>query len=432
MRIILIKPYWPYPYSKGEDTYNRIWPPLCLANCAALLEKDGHRVAILDAHAQRIIPNRINRFIKEYDKIFITSSSLDKWQSPNIDITTFLETVRYAKKVNDEVYIMGYHGTVKPEIILELTGAMAVIRGEPEYTVLESCQKKDLSEIEGITFKENGKIISTPQRELIDLKSLPIPAYHLVNFKKYFYEILGRNFCLFEISRGCKFKCRFCNKVMYGDGLRVKSKEQVFEEVSLGIEKYKVRTGYFIDLDFLSSREIVEELCAYLIKKRYKFKWICQTRPDLLTQGILKIMKRAGCALMHLGIETGSQAVLDYFNKGISVATIKAAVNLCRDAGIQTLVFFLFGLSGENKQDRERTYKFIRELNADFISLHRVIAYQGSFLQQHQVNPERQLDKFLRYATASYYMRPCYLSKLNLYTFWAGARLFAGRMRTLK
>nr|MBA4405126.1 hypothetical protein [Nanoarchaeum sp.] len=405
MKILLINTYYPYPYSKNEYTYNRIWPPLSLANCAALLEKEGYRVEILDAHALRIRPTAIGKHIKNYDKVFISSSSLDKWQCPNVDISKFLETARHIREFTAEVYVMGYHGTVEPEMILDLTKAKAVIRGEPEYTVVEICQVNDLSKIKGIAFKDNGKIISTPPREPFDLKNLPPPAFHLLDFKNYYYEILGRGFALFETSRGCRYRCKFCNKVMYGEGIRTKSTEQILEEVTQAVEKYNVRTGYFIDLDFLSNREIAEELCTYLAAKKYKFKWACQTRPDLLDAEILKRMKRAGCSIIHLGLETGSQRLLDFINKDITIGELEKAVDLCNKAGIKTMIFILFGLPGETKQDRIATLDFARKLNADFASFHKVVAYKGSELFINKVEPDLNLDKFIHKAYCCYYLR---------------------------
>lgn len=432
MKILLIKPSWPYPYSKGDYTYNRIWPPLSLANCAALLEKEGHKVKILDAHARRIVPEKIAGFIKGYDKVFITSSSLDKWQCPNIDINPFLETARYAKRVSEEVYIIGYHGTAEPQKILRLTRAKAVIRGEPEYTVAEICRNEDLFKIEGISFVNNGNFISTPQGPPIDLKALPMPAYHLLDINSYFYEILGKNFALFEISRGCRFMCKFCNKVMYGKGLRLKSREQIFKEVTQAIEKYNVRTAYFIDLDFLSDREMAEGLCDYLIKKKYRFKWACQTRPDLLDAEIIKKMKAAGCKIIHMGVETGIQELLNYVNKNITVEKIEKAVQLCREAGMETLAFFLLGLPGETSADREEMLKFAKNLNPNFASFHRATPYKGSDLYQDNIGRDESVDKFIRKALVEFYLRPSYLRKLNLSAGLYGFRLFCGRIGSLR
>ncbi|MFA5144794.1 MAG: radical SAM protein [Candidatus Omnitrophota bacterium] len=434
MHILLINPYWQYPYSKGEYAYNRIWPPLCLLNCAALLEKEGHRVTILDAHARRIAPNKINSFLgKGYNKIFITSSSLDKWQCPNIDTSFFLETVHYVRQSNDEVYIMGYHGTIEPERIMDLTKVKAIIRGEPEYPVLEICRGGDLSKIKSITFKEGGKIINTPQGGLLDLRKLPVPAYHLLDFSRYFYEILGGNFSLFETARGCKFTCRFCNKVMYAEGLRVKSKEQVLQEVTTAIEEHNVRTGYFIDLDFLANRPIVEGLCEYLIKKQYRFRWTCQTRLDLLDAEILEKMKAAGCKIIHAGIETGLQESLDYLNKNITLDKIDKAIKLCRRFGIKILAFVLFGLPNETNSDRERILKFVKKVNPDFVSFHRIVPYKGTWFYQNNFTVDSNtIDKFIRRAFVKYYLNPFYIFRLNPRMILWGIRLFYGRIRTLR
>ncbi|MBL7197198.1 MAG: radical SAM protein [Candidatus Omnitrophica bacterium] len=432
MRVLLVRPYWPYPYSRGEDTYNRIWPPLSLANCAALLERQGYNVKIMDASLERIRPHRIEDYIKGYDKVFITSSSLDRWQCPNIDISTFLETVRSARKLTNEVYVIGYHGTVNPEDILNRSGARAVVRGEPEYAVVEICNNNDLHGIKGISFRDNGRFISNPESQPIDLKNLPVPAYHLLDIKRYSYELLGRSFLLFEISRGCEYSCRFCNKIMYGEGLRTKTEAQIIEEVKTAIEKYNIKTGYFIDLNFLSNREIAEELCAYLIKNKYRFQWTCQTRPDLLDIEILEKMKEAGCQLIHIGIETGSQKSLKYLNKDIAIDEIKKSIKLCKKVGLKTLGFFLFGLPGETDEDRKNVFEFIKELNTDFVSFHKIIPYKRTKDYQDNVKLNGDVDRFINKAMCKYYLRPSYLYKLDICTLLSGFRLFWGRIASLR
>lgn len=430
MKILLVKSYWSYPYSKGEYTYNRFWPPLCLANCAAILTGDGHDVKILDLHALRIRPDDITEYIKNYDKIFVTSSPLDKWQCPNIDISFFLETVRQIKKINQDVYITGYHGTVNPSVILKLTKAKAAIRGEPENIVSEICRNKDLLSIKGVSFFKKEEIISNPQAEPLDLKTLPVPAFHLLDFGKYFYEILGNRFCLFEISRGCFFRCRFCNKIMYGEGVRSKSKEQVFNEITIAVEKNGVRTGYFIDLDFLSNKEIAGQVCDYIIRKKYKLSWACQTRADLMDKGILKKMKTAGCSIIHMGIETIAQESLDYLNKNIMVEGNEKALNLCRECGIKSFAFLLFGLPGETDKDRKKTMSIIKRLNPDFVSFHNIVSYKGSDICCDKFESNSSINRFIASAFIRYYLRPSYLRNLDLRLMLKSLRLFYGRIRS--
>jgi radical SAM superfamily enzyme YgiQ (UPF0313 family) len=404
---------------------------LSLANCAALLETQGHKVTILDAHADRIAPEEIGRFIKGYDKVFITSSALDKWQCPNIDIAPFLHTLRKIKDATDEVYALGYHGTVQPQKLLGLSKAKAVVRGEPEYTVLEICRERNLLDIKGLTFEYNGKIFSTPDREPLELESLPVPAFHALNFRKYFYEILGNNFALFEITRGCKFQCSFCNKVMYGEKLRSKSQEQIIEEITLALEKYGVKSGYFIDLDFLANKLIAEKLCKFLIEKRYKFQWTCQTRPESLDLETIREMKSAGCKIIHLGVETAAQELLDGINKKITIEQIERVLRLCKKVGMKAFVFILFGLPGETQKNREETITFIKKLNPEFVSFHKVVAYAESRIDRDKNDLPGDADRFIRTAFLKYYLRPSYIYNLKPGVMLSCLKLFYNRIKTL-
>ena len=431
MKVLLIKPFWPYPYGKGEHTYNRIWPPLSLANCAAILEKQGGAVTILDAHALRIKPRQIKSHILGFDKIFITSSSLDRWQCPNVNIEPFLETVRCIREVTDEFYVMGYHGTADPTDILEKTQAKAVIRGEAECTIADICQNKGLNELEGISYLEEGKMISNPSRSDVDLKSLPIPAFHLLDTKKYSYEILGDDFALFEIGRGCNYTCKFCNKIMYGARLRTKSKEQVCEELRVAIEGCGVRTGYFIDLEFLAYKDLINGVCDFLITKNYDFNWCCQTRADSLDPETLNKMKRAGCQLIHIGIESGIQKILDFSGKNTTEDKLREGVLMCKKVGVKTLAFFLFGLSGETSRDREVTFQFSKRLNTNFVSFHKAHPYTQSDIYLSEINSNKEIDDDIRKAYFRYYFRFSYLRRENIRTLIRSLKLFLGRLLTL-
>ncbi len=139
MKVLLINPSQVDLVNKKGRIYNRIWTPLDLANCGALLEKEGIDVSILDANAEQLGPGEVSKRAAGYDKVFITSTSLDRWQCPYLDIDPFLKTVDAVKDVTPEVYVAGSHGTVRPVEILTATGAHAVIRGEPERTILDLC-----------------------------------------------------------------------------------------------------------------------------------------------------------------------------------------------------------------------------------------------------------------------------------------------------
>ncbi|MCD4779890.1 MAG: B12-binding domain-containing radical SAM protein [Candidatus Omnitrophica bacterium] len=431
MNVLLVKPYWVYPYSKGEYTYNRIWPPIALANSAALLEQQGHKVQILDAHALRIKPADIPSSAEGYDQVFVTSSTLDRWQCPNMDITSFYNTVAMLRSATENVYVMGYHGTVDPEAMLLRTRAKAVIRGAPEQGVVSLCGREKLEDIGGISYEQNGRIVSSAARGELDMKEFPVPAYHLLDVKKYQYEILGRHFMLFETQRGCPYQCRFCNKMMYPEKLMGKSIEQIQKELSTAMERYGVRSGYFIDLDFLIHRDITEQICEFLIKKKYSFKWCCQTRPDQIQLDLLKMMKSAGCQLIHLGVESGLEKFLTLSQKHSSLKSIEKAVSLCEQVGIQTLAFYLFGFKGESSADRQAIFEYAKRLNTNYVSFHKIYPYQFDEILMPDLLHNEDIDKFIRAKTMQYYLRWNYLKKAQPLAVIRSLNLLFGRYTSL-
>ena len=398
-------------------------------NCAAILETQGHTAHILDAHALRLSPKQLTPRLKGYDKIFITSSCLDRWQCPPIDITPFLQTVRMAGKFQDEVYVMGYHGTRDPGKLLALTQAKAVLRGEPEGMVQALGAGVPRADIPGLTYLSSGNVVSNPDGEDFELRSMPAPAYHRVERRRYSYEIFGKDFALFELSRGCRYNCKFCNKTMYGTPLRTKTLQQIRHEIQSAVEDYNYRTGYFFDLEFLSDRGLAEAVCDFLIAKRYPFRWCCQVRADSLDEAILTKMRRAGCGLIHTGVESGRQKYLDLSGKKLKLDCALNAVKLCRAAGIQSLIFILFGFSGETAEDWEAGLRFAMECDPDYVSFHKLYPYRDETPCLAGATENGDIDRFIRKAVLRYYLRPRILKRLNRNVMLRSLRLIYGRLQ---
>ena len=137
--ILLINPHWQGIRRQMQPQFKRLWQPLGLALAAALLEKNGFSVQILDNNVDRLSPAAIGRLSKGFDKIFITSTPYDRWQCPSLDIQFFFDTLRHLPL--KRLYLMGAHVTERPEAILRQSGARAAILGEPELTILEIAQK---------------------------------------------------------------------------------------------------------------------------------------------------------------------------------------------------------------------------------------------------------------------------------------------------
>ncbi len=420
MKVLLLNPTWDSLVSKKGGRFNRAWPPLDLLNCAALLEQDGIQVDLIDARATPREDSEIARRAAEYDKVFVTSSPLDRWQCPNLDIELFFHRIGALPK--RDLYIMGVHGDRYPDLVLERTGAKAVIRGEPELTVVDLCRSEDLAAVKGIAYRRDGQTVCTENRPLADLAAFPMPAYHLIDLNHYGYELMGERFALLETTRGCPFPCIYCFLEMYG-GRRYRRKaiEQITAEVDYVVNRAGARTLYFIDLEFtLGASEHVHQLCDHMIRKRYAVSWCCQTRADSLDADLLSKMRRAGCRLIHFGVETGSARVMNTIDKKIDLAQIERGITMTKRAGIETACFFMFGFPGETKQDMEATIQFAKRLNPTYASFHVASPYPGTRLFDMNGSPElfpeaftkehalSDLDAMVRRAFREFYIRPAY------------------------
>ena len=418
-QVLLVNPSWDGLVSRKGRRFNRVWPPLELLNCAALLEQDGVSVSLIDARAVPTSLDAIRKAAAQHDLAFVTSSPIDRWQCPNLDLDPFLAVT--AQVDSARLFVLGAHGTVAPEALLTMTGARGVVRGEPELAVRALCEGKDPSEVPGVTYLQRGTIINNPEGNPVDLTTLPLPAFHLLDLRRYRYEILGDRFVMLETARGCHYRCHFCLLKMYGKGYRMKAPEQVIREVTYLVRESRAKTGYFIDLEFTAVRDYVWDLCERLASAKLPFEWACQTRADYVDGPLLQLMKRAGCRLIHFGVESGSARVLATTNKRITLEQIEQGIAETKQAGIDQLCFFMFGFPGETAEDMEATIAFARRLNPTYASFHAVTPYLGTKLYEmsgsSELFPEvlsKEHDPLILQAIANrafreFYLRPAML-----------------------
>ena len=424
-KILLINPFYEYK-NKRIWRHTRVWPPLDLAVAAALLEEKGFNASILDINALAIPTQKAVKNAKDFDKIFITSGSLDRWQCPHLDIDSFFLTVNEVKKASPKakLYVFGPHVTMRPKEILEQTNADAVILSEPELTIVDLCENKDMPTIDGIAYSSNKEFKITNPRKPIDLSQMPVPAFHLLPMEKYNYEIMGSNFTLLETTRGCPYQCNFCSEdQMYGIRYRKKPIGLIEKEIDACVNKFGVRNVYFIDLEFTLIKSFVDEICNLLLKKGYKLNWACQTRTDTVDLDLLKKMRKAGCKIIHYGVESGSQRILDSTQKNISLDSIRDGIKWAKQAGIEVVCFCMMGLPTETAEDMKMTIDFAKEINPDYISFHVATPYPGTKLYESVKDEVKGLfptsyegmynepfiKKMTRKAFLEFYLRPGYI-----------------------
>ncbi len=430
-KILMINPDWTGIGRQKQPQFKRIWQPLGLAIAAALLEKEGFFVKIIDNNISRLSPLEIGKFSAGFDKVFVTSTPYDRWQCPSLDIKFFFDAIEHI--LPEKLYIMGAHVTERPETILKKSRARAAVLHEPEQTILEIA-RRDVSrqmppDIRGIAYIKDNRLVRTSSMGYLnDLDNLPYPAFHLLDMGKYFYEFMGENFTVMEGSRGCPFQCSFCYLGMYGTRFRQKSIKRLVDETVYVTNRFNIKNIYFMDLEFGLNRRRLLLFCEELTRQKLDIKWCCQTRVTDVDGKALQKMKESGCTLIHFGVEAGVDRILSRTGKKITIADCKKAVSLARDTGIRTALFMNFGFPGETKEDMEATIDLAVRLNPTYAAFHMIVPFPGTRLaEQIGLDPEafppdqyphynfachdlKLLKSMLKKAYLKFYLRPLYLA----------------------
>jgi radical SAM superfamily enzyme YgiQ (UPF0313 family) len=400
---------------------------LDLLNCAALLRNQGHDVAVVDGRANA---KQLAEIEHDYDWCFFSLSPLDRWQCPNTDFEYLAPILDPFPK--ERLVIMGAQPTLAPQLLLEKTSARAAILGEPEMAVLKLCQGAIPGEAAGTAILEDGVVKQGPEGEDLDLAKLPIPAFDLIDFADYRYEVLGNQMGLLELTRGCPWSCGFCLLSMYPKKYRRKSTAQMVSEIKHA-QSLGMRCAYFQDLEFTLDCDFIMELCESMLAAQLKLRWACQTRPDTVNQLLLESMAKAGCELIHFGVESGVQRVVDLTDKRQSLAQVENALNLAHQAGMRTLCYFLIGIPGESPEEMEQSLQFAQRLSPTYASFQVATPYPGTPFydeqQFDQVFPEsfqgplngQELRALARRYTLKFHLNPGYLWQRTLRGGFKGA-----------
>ncbi|MDY6964996.1 MAG: radical SAM protein [Halobacteriota archaeon] len=370
MKVLLVQPY---NLDYTRETKVPTPAPFALICLASVLRENGHDVYIFD----RNLSDR--PFEKEIKKIWPDMVGITSFTGPMI--LDALEAAKVAREttVNAPIVWGGIHPSMLPIQTIEDPYVDIVAVGEGEYTILELAdaieREKPLDGIKGIIYKENGTIHRNPPRQFMrDLDELPMPAWDLIDLRKY------SSLHMFT-SRGCPHNCAFCyNNEFYRCLWRGRSSDKVIEEISYLKSKYKTRWFVFGDDNFTCNKKRLREICNKLIVEDLDIQWRCESRVDYVNREILGLMKKAGCHVIYFGVESGSQRILDMIDKGITLSKVRDSLNLCSELGIASSAAFLIGLPTETEEDLAMTKRFSMELPLWGITVKIYVPYPGTDL----------------------------------------------------
>lgn len=387
MNILLIDP----PFKRFTGFVN-FYFPLGLAYLAAALEDTNHRLSILDVDAMQ--KGTDLDFSDEYRKLELyrqglndsehkvwqdVLSVLEDFQPDLVGITAMttkfgsvLKTAEIIKKYSPKCTVIagGPHPTFLPEQTLKSGHIDAAVRGEGELTfpnLIKAMENgENLEKVKGISFRKNGEIIHNVSQEFIEnLDWIRYPARRFLrNPENYTSEDMG----VIMTSRGCPFNCSYCCH-MWHKKVRNRSVENIIGEIKQVKQEYKTRQFEFKDDSFTLNRNRIIELCERIISANLRINWSCTTRANLIDEELVAIMKKAGCNVVKLGIETGSERILKETKKGVTIEQMKKAAELLNSHRIFWSGYFMMGLPTETEEDIRKTYEFMKELNPFYAGL---------------------------------------------------------------
>lgn len=367
MKVLLINV--PYPFNEGPTI------PLGLCYLGAVLEKEGFEVEILDLLVSRFSIKKIVDRLKEFKPEIAGAGPI------TINYPTALRALEVCKEHGAITVIGGCHVSFYDmEALGEAPYLDIVVSGEGEYTLLDIVKGKDLRNIDGITYREDGEIVKNPPRKLIEnLDELPFPAKHLVPLSKYRAYKTG---CAMMTSRGCPYSCTFCvGGKMVGRKPRFRDIKLCIDELEEIVYHYGFDIVNVVDDLLTINHKRVFALCDEIIERGIKVQWTAFSRVDTVTKELLSKMKEAGCIFILYGVESGNQRILDLAKKRTTLEKIRKGVSLSNEVGIVTLSSFILGLPGETEETVRESLEFGKSLGNQY-GFHILTPYPGTEIRE--------------------------------------------------
>jgi anaerobic magnesium-protoporphyrin IX monomethyl ester cyclase len=379
---VLLTHSYHLPYDRKQAQKREPYPPLGTMYAASVLRANGISTALFDSMLQQPEDGlrealRVHKpkivAIYEDDFNFLTKMCLTRMRELAWDMTDI------ARQHGARVVV---HGSDATDHALEFlqNGAECVLQGEAEHALLHTVRALDtngsVANIPGVKWlSRNGSgesLESCPRIASRHAATFPLPARDLIDlspYRKTWKEAHGIFSLNLVASRGCPFRCNWCAKPIFGNSYQLRPPADVANEMRLLKEKYGAEHLWFADDIFGLNRHWLEELAAAIEASGCVTPFKIQARADLLTRESVRALKRAGCAEVWMGVESGSQKILDAMDKGLRAEEIVSAREHLRSAEIRGCYFLQLGYPGEHWEDIQKTIALVRETEPDDIGV---------------------------------------------------------------
>jgi anaerobic magnesium-protoporphyrin IX monomethyl ester cyclase len=364
MDVLLVKPV---NYS------HQIVPPLGLGYLATALSRNGHRVALLDCIKERMDFDRFEQYLRKHP------ADMVGFQTFSCDLKNVARQAEIAKRVRPGIVTVagGPHPSALPEQTVRENPALDfALAGEAETGLpmlaaeLEN-GRMGFEHVPGLVWRNEHAVRCNAPALVDDLDSLGFPMWELIDPRDYPVAVSGffyKNAPIAPIvtTRGCPHLCTFCGgRAVSGRKLRRRSPGNVIREIEMLKADYGVREFQILDDNFTASRKFVSEICTELIERKLNMTWCLPNgvRIDTLNDDLLTLMRKAGCYEFAVGIESGSQRVLDHMKKHLTLEQIERGVSMVSRHGINVNGFFITGYPWGDEDDIRKTIEFACKLD---------------------------------------------------------------------
>ena len=379
MKVLLVKPY---------NLSDHIQPSLGLGYLATAI-RGRHEVVILDCIKENVNIDKLDRILRQHRPDILG------FQCYTFDLKFVTEGLTLAKQIRKNMITVvgGPHPSAMPEDLFKRAGEDLDFSfvGETEIgfpRLLDGLNhgRRNLSDIPGLVWRENGRIRSSPAVFPGDLDALGMPAWDLIHPEAYPESQHGAFYQKFPIApimvtRGCPYPCTFCaGHVVSGRKIRRRSVDHVLGEIQYLHREFGIREFHIVDDNFTQDGAYAKALLRKLKAMNLGMSWAVPNgiRMDTLDEELLGLMKDTGLYMISLGIESGSDRILKLMKKGITTARIREFVRMIQQAGIDMAGFFILGFPGETVETIRETIRFSTELPLKRANYFTYLPFPGS------------------------------------------------------
>jgi len=371
---LVYPPYGPVRNEPGIRTVKEnygIFPSLSLLYVAGILERAGCEVLFLDAHAEDLTLDQTVARLRSFSPDFV-----------GYTMTTYLffQTMDWIKAIRAQVdvptIVGGVHMSIYPRETLAYPEVDYGITHEAEIALPQMLTAitggKDLSQIRGVTYRQpDGTVVVTPKAADVDVNAAPFPARHLLDNSIYYSFISKyKNFSCFITSRGCPYKCIFCEQG--SKAFRARTPDNVCDELEICVKEQGIRELDFFDSSFTIRKDRVIAICEEIQRRKLDIVWAARTRVDCISDDVLSAMQRAGCTRIYYGIESANREVLSTLKKSTSLEMYRDVVSRTKKYGIHTFGYFMVGNPYETDATVRQTIRLALSLDLDYAQFSKV------------------------------------------------------------